>query len=127
MRRPEQQLQKAIVNALRLALPSRWIVSHYPAGGYRSRVEGAVLKGMGVLPGFPDIMIFGEVVDGAGLATATAWFLEVKAGNGPVTPVQRALHEKLRELGFDVAVVRSLDEVFTACRQWHLSLKVTGI
>lgn len=127
MRRPEQQLQKAIVNALRLALPSRWIVSHYPAGGYRSRVEGSILKGMGVLAGFPDIMIFGEVVDGAGLATATAWFLEVKSGKGEPTPIQREMHNQLRALGFDVAVVRSIDDALEACLFWHLPLRMTGI
>lgn len=123
MRRPEQELQKTIVDALRLALPSRWVVAHYPSGGYRTKAEAGILKAMGVVPGFPDIMILGEIEP----CPPTAWFLELKAGKGPVTDDQKEMHNRLRALGFDVAVARSLDDAFESCRFWQLPLRMTGI
>src|SRR5215213_6112684 len=87
MNRPEQALQRTIVAGLRAALPSEWVIAHYPSGGYRKPVEGAIFKAMGTLPGFPDILVFGEAPWGA-----TCWFLEVKAEKGYVTSIQKACH-----------------------------------
>lgn len=120
MNRPEQALQRTIVAGLRVCLPQEWFILHYPAGGYRRPVEAAILKAMGVVPGVPDLMILGWSDGG----NPTAWFLEVKAGNGRLTPTQRDCNERLRTLGFPVAVVRSWPEVLTACKQWRLPLRL---
>ena len=122
MRRPEQALQRTIVHALRVALPRNWMTIHYAAGGYRKPVEAAILKSIGAVSGFPDLMILGELD-----SYPTAWFFEVKADKGRVSLGQEACHEQLRDLGFQVAVVRSLDEVWTACRQWRLPLRLSGL
>lgn len=121
MRRPEQALQRTIVHGLRVALPPAWFVVHYPAGGYRRPVEAAIFKTMGVIKGFPDLMLLGDATHGA-----TAWFFEVKAGEGRVSAEQRSCHERLRDLGFPVAVVRSWPDVVTACKQWRLPLRIVG-
>lgn len=120
-RRPEQALQWMVVDALRVALPKTWLIAHYPAGGYRRPVEAAIFKAMGVVPGFPDIMVLGEADWGAG-----AWFFELKAGKAGPTDVQQACHEKLRNLGFGVEVVRSWDEVLDAAQRWRWPMKIVG-
>lgn len=121
-RHPEQDLQIAIVEGLRAALPPSWIVAHAANGGYRTRSEGAIFKAMGVVAGFPDLMILGEVVqDGA-----TAWFFELKADSSEPSDLQKDCHKKLRYLGFEVAVVRSWDDVLISCKQWRLPLRLAG-
>lgn len=122
MNRIEQSLQRTIVDGLRAALPPSWLVCHYPAGGYRRPVEAAIFKAIGTIPGFPDLMVLGEAEWGA-----ATYFLEVKAGKGVVTDIQRACHERLRNLGFGVAVVRSWDDVLTTCKQWRLPLRLAGL
>lgn len=121
MKRPEQSVHTAIYNGLRAALPPEWLVVHVPNGGHRTLVEGAILKSLGTTAGFPDLMILGEAEWGC-----TAWFLEVKADGGRVTDRQRDFHERLRNLGFPVAVVHSWEEALTACRQWRIPLRVVG-
>jgi hypothetical protein len=121
MRRPEQALQRTIIAGLRAALPQTWLVAHVPNGGKRSAVEGAIFKAMGVLPGVPDILVLGETDHGA-----TAWFFEVKADRGSLTPAQRQMHEKLRDLGFGVAVVKSWDDVVTTAALWKLPLRIAA-
>lgn len=110
-----------IVDGLRSFLPKTWLVCHYPAGGYRTPAEAAILKAMGTIPGFPDLMVLGEADWGA-----AAWFLELKAGTGEPTAVQHECHEKLRSLGFGVAVVRSWPEVLVVARQWHWPMRLKG-
>lgn len=120
-RSPEQSLQRMVVEGLRALLPKTWLICHVPNGGYRTPAEAAIFKALGVVAGFPDIMVLGEADWGAG-----AWFLELKAGKAGVTEVQRECHEKLHNLGFAVAVVRSWPEVLVTGRQWHWPLKVVG-
>jgi hypothetical protein len=107
MRRPEQAIHKAVVHYLRVALPHGWLVHHSPNGGKRSQVEAAIFKALGTVPGWPDITVMGEspVTGWPG-----CWFMEVKAPGGRLTDVQRACHDRLRDLGFAVAVVHDIDE-----------------
>ena len=57
MRRPEQTLQRAVLDHLRWRGMPGLFVFHYPAGGWRSSGEAAILKGLGVTPGVPDLLI----------------------------------------------------------------------
>ena len=59
MKRPEQALQINLVSALRLMLPEPWLVVHVPNGGGRSKAEAGIFKAMGVLAGFPDLLVIG--------------------------------------------------------------------
>jgi hypothetical protein len=55
--RPEQQVQKAVLGHLAWrAVPGTWW-AHYPAGGWRSPIEAAIFKSLGVVAGVPDILI----------------------------------------------------------------------
>jgi hypothetical protein len=121
MRRVEQAIQRQIISGLRAGLPKSWLVFHVPNGGQRSKIEAAIFSAMGVMPGIPDIVILGETE-----AAATAWFLEVKSDTGRLTPIQKACHERLQELGFGVAVVRSWDEALKQIGHWRLPHRFGG-
>lgn len=63
-----------------------------PNGGGRSGRQGMALKAEGVLAGMPDLHI----------PELRLW-IEMKASGGKVSPVQRAIHERLRK--FDIVAV----------------------
>jgi hypothetical protein len=53
---PEQQIQRAVFEHLALRGASTVFAFHPANGGWRSCVEAAILKGMGVRAGVPDIV-----------------------------------------------------------------------
>jgi hypothetical protein len=89
---------------------------HIPNGGYRRKVEAAILKGMGVAAGTPDICILwrpGKVA-----------FIELKAlGKSNISPAQRVFHLRLWELGVPNAVCRSIDDVRAQLKTWGVQLR----
>lgn len=102
----EDRLHRSIFRYLKAVLPSTWEVLHIP-NNPRSAVAGARLKAMGMLKGAPDILILGQYDD-----TKSPWvgFAEVKTLKGHVTSEQRKVHERLRDLGIPVAILRSLED-----------------
>lgn len=101
MNRPEQSLHRAVAQYLEVALDPRipWTTIGHGGGG---KVRGAILKSMGVKPGWPDIMIF--------LGPQTI-FLELKSPKGATSAHQKMLHMHLRARGAFVAICRSVEEV----------------
>lgn len=111
--RPEAVLQQNIVATLRTLLPSGWLVHHSPNGGYRTKAEAGRFKAMGVVPGFPDLIVIGP---------GSILFMELKAppkrlkGSGEsqaqaeTSPAQDAVLNLLSGAGWPVTVVRSIDE-----------------
>ena len=94
---PETQLQRSVIAQLQWrARPGVWW-THIPLGGLRSKVEAAILRGLGTARGTPDLLI---VADGK------AHFLELKSAGGRATDAQRQCHEALRAAG---AVASHLD------------------
>jgi hypothetical protein len=116
--RPEQAIHRSCVHYLRTVLPNTWLVMHAANGGYRSKSEAGIFKALGVIAGWPDISIFGEEAKGC-----QAWFLEVKSDDGRLTDAQKDCQNRLRELGFPVAVVHSIDEAEQALRFWGIQLR----
>jgi hypothetical protein len=102
---PEADLQRAVVIALRFALPKGAIVQHcaneVTEPGPRGAKRQAVLVGMGVHPGFADLLV---ICDGRVL------FLELKAPKGRLRPEQEAFRDAVLAQGFGWALVRSLDD-----------------
>ncbi|PRX33971.1 VRR-NUC domain-containing protein [Meinhardsimonia xiamenensis] len=105
----EAAIQRAIVRALRLALPGTAIIHHSPnerrAGGKAARRAQAILVGMGVCPGWPDLVV---------LAGGRVVFLEVKAPGGRVSAAQRAFRDAVEDQGHHWALVRSIDDALGA-------------
>ena len=93
MKRPEQDLQRAIASYLegRKCFARDLAYTHIPNGGRRGRVEAAIFKGMGVVAGAPDFVIWrrgGAVLN-----------IELKAKGGSLSAAQRAFGENLKALG----------------------------
>lgn len=106
---PEADLQRAVVQALRLALP-RGAILHHAANevttpGPRGARRQAILAGMGVQPGFADLMV---IRDGRVL------FLELKAPKGRLSPAQEAFRDAVLAQGFGWALVRDIDGALAA-------------
>ena len=106
---PEADLQRAVFHALRFALPRTAIIHHSanevtepgPRGGRRQ----AILTGMGVHPGFADLMV---------ISGGRVLFLELKAPKGRLRPSQEAFRDAVQAQGFGWALVRSLDDALGA-------------
>ncbi len=108
-RTPEADLQRAVVQALRVALPRSAVIHHcaneVTERGPRGAKRQAILVGMGVHAGFADLMV---ISDGRVL------FLELKAPKGRLRPEQEAFRDAVRTQGFGWALVRSLDHALGA-------------
>ena len=106
---PEADIQRDVVRFLRLVLPPGAIVHHCAndtgAGGRAGRNRQAVLVGMGVYPGFADLVV---------LSAGQVLFLEVKSQTGRLRPSQVAFRDAVLEQGFGWALVRSM-MVLSAC------------
>lgn len=112
---PEDAFQIALVNDLRRILHPRVVMAAVPNGGYRTRAEAGILKAMGVLPGFPDLLF---------LWNGRAYGLELKAPKGKLSPAQKELHPRLAVAGMTVGVVRSLDEALDSLRAAGVPLRI---
>jgi hemin uptake protein HemP len=80
--RPEQQLQKAVLDHLRRRAVPCTFAFHPANGGARSPVEARILKSQGVVARVPDIII---VHDGK------TYGLELKAAGGRLSLTRHAL------------------------------------
>jgi hypothetical protein len=101
MEQSEQEIQRAVFQHLAVRGAPAMFAFHPANGGWRSRVEAAILKGMGVKAGTPDIV---AVKDGQ------CYALELKASDGRLTSVQRDAHAALAAAGATVAVACGLDD-----------------
>ena len=106
---PEADAQRAIVQALRFALPRDAIVHHcaneVTEPGPRGARRQAILVGMGVHPGFADLMV---------LCDSRVLFLELKSLKGRLSPNQEAFRDTVLAQGFGWALVRSVDDALGA-------------
>jgi hypothetical protein len=103
---PEAQIQKAIIDRLRL---HGVLCVAVPNEGKRSATTARRMKASGMRPGFPDLICMQD---------ARVAFLEVKAPRGVLSEAQRVMHEELTRQRMRVAVVRSQDEAAAVLRGW---------
>jgi hypothetical protein len=102
--RPEEQLQRSVVDLLRLyEARGSLTFTHCPNGGWRSKAEAGAFKAMGVRAGVPDLLVW--VADGRSFG------IELKSGAGKLSPAQAAWHDTVSNLGHRVYVCRSVDDV----------------
>jgi VRR-NUC domain len=99
--RPEQQLQRAVFQHLRARGAPNVFAFHPANGGFRTPAEAAIFKGLGVVPGVPDVII---IRDGKTYA------LELKAEGGRVTPAQEKAIDDLRRAGADAGIAVGIDD-----------------
>jgi hypothetical protein len=106
---PEADLQRVVVQALHFALPRTAIIHHcaneVTEAGPRGAKHQAILVGMGVHPGFADLVV---------LCDGRVLFLELKSLKGRLSPAQEAFRDAVLAQGFGWALVRSLDDALEA-------------
>jgi hypothetical protein len=118
-RTPEADTQRAIVAALRIALPSSAIVHHcaneVTEAGPRGARRQAILVGMGVHAGFADLIVLSE---------GRALFLEVKSKTGRLRLTQIKFRDVVCAQGFGWALVRSVDDALSALEDHGFTSRV---
>jgi hypothetical protein len=102
--RPEEQLQRSVVDLLRLyEARGSLTFCHVPNGGYRTPAEAGMFRSLGVRAGVADLIVWA--------AGGASFGIELKAKAGKLSPAQAAWHGTLESLGHRVYVCRSVDDV----------------
>jgi hypothetical protein len=107
MAQPERKVQIAIIKWLHLVMPHAMIqhcVNEHGKRGKAGMIAAQMSVSAGMTPGFPDLIIMPY-------AKVGVFFLEVKAPKGRVSTTQEHVHGMMRNLGYPVCVVRSIDDV----------------
>jgi len=119
--KPEADLQRAVVGALRFALPKSAILHHcaneVTEPGPRGAKRQAILVGMGVHRGFADLIV---------LCEGRVLFLELKSPKGRLSPAQAAFRDAVQAQGFGWALVRSLDDALGALADHGITTRVVS-
>lgn len=117
---PEHAIQVAIIKYLKLQVPGA--VIHASPGGAvlagdseRRAIAMGKLKAAGFLVGFPDVLCLWR--DAAG--HAHFWTFEVKGPGGRLSEDQVWVGNRIQANGGRWAVVRSVDDVQDAIREWR--------
>src|SRR5262245_21951466 len=107
----EAAIQRAEFEHLRVRSAPGLFAFHPANGGWRSRIEAAIRKGLGVRAGVPDVIV---VKDGRTYA------LEIKRPGGRLTAAQNAAHVALRAAGATVVTSYGLDDAVAQLERWGL-------
>jgi hypothetical protein len=110
-RRVEQNIQRAVFQHLRARAAPGVFYFHCPNGGWRSKIEAAIFRGLGVVPGIPDVLA---------LKDGRLFALELKADRGRLTPVQATAHVLLRQAGATINTAVGLDAAIRQLETWGL-------
>ena len=106
---PEADAQRAIVQALRVALPRDAIIHHcaneVTEVGSRGQIRQSILVSMGVHTGFADLIV---------ITGGRVLFLEVKSQTGRLRKSQEVFRDTVCAQGFGWALVRSVDDALGA-------------
>lgn len=111
MKRLEQQIQRAVILHLRQRGAPGVFAFHIPNGGYRKPIEAAILKGMGVVAGTPDIFA---------IKGGHCFALELKTETGRLSDNQTAVLARLKDCGATCAVAFGLDAALAQLETWKL-------
>jgi hypothetical protein len=108
-RRPEQSLQRAVIDLIATTAHPYAFTFHVPNGGWRRPTEAKIMKGLGVVPGVPDLII---------LFGGRAFGLELKAPRGRMSDDQIEVHCWMKRAGAEVATVSSLAQALDVLVGW---------
>jgi len=107
--RPEDKLQRGVIAHLHARGVPNIFFFHVPNGGQRSKIEAAILSGLGVRAGAPDLFI---------VANGRTYAMELKApGRLPSTAQHEAL-AALERAGAITAVCDSIDMAVAILEDW---------
>ena len=119
---PEADTQRAIVQALRVALPRDAIIHHcaneVTEAGSRGQIRQSILVGMGVHAGFADLIV---------ISGGRVLFLEVKSQTGRLRKSQGVFRDTVSAQGFGWALVRSVDDALGALADHGFTSRVRPV
>jgi hypothetical protein len=104
-------LQKAVLEHLAWRGVRGVFAFHYPARGWRSAVEAAIFKSLGVVAGIPDIII---------IYNGHCFALELKTEHGRLTPTQIETQTRMRAAGATVGTAVEIDAALEWLEEWGL-------
>jgi hypothetical protein len=109
--RPEDAIQRAVFQHLRVRGAPNVFAFHPANGGYRKPIEAAVLKGMGVIAGVTDLIAIHE---------GHCFGLELKAPGGRPTELQLATLAAMEAAGAHCCIAEGLDRALACLEGWGL-------
>jgi hypothetical protein len=109
--RPEDAIQRAIVQHYRQRAAPGVFMFAVPNGGSRRPVEAAILKATGTVAGIPDTI---WIKDGQ------VYALELKAPGGRLTPAQEGVLVALRAAGAIATHCHGIDHALQILERWQL-------
>jgi hypothetical protein len=108
--RPEQIIQRAVFEHLRARAARDVFAFHVPNGGYRKPIEAAIMNGLGVKAGVPDVVAIHK---------GRCYALELKAEGGRATPKQlEAIAAMEAAGGAHCCIAEGLDRALAVLEQW---------
>jgi hypothetical protein len=110
-RRPEDAIQRAVFQHLRARAAPGVFAFHPANGGYRKPVEAAIMKGLGVVAGVPDVIVIHE---------GRCYAVEIKAPGGRATPKQFAAFAAMEAAGAFCCIAEGLDAALAVLEQWRI-------
>lgn len=111
----ERRFTIVVANYFTRVLPPEIIWTHFPAGEKRTAETGALLKAMGLKPGWADFILI--------LHGGVAAFIELKIGDGALSKDQRDHERAAQKLGAKWAECHSLAEVEAVLDIWGVPLR----
>jgi len=110
-RNREDAIQRAVFEHLRVR-GERGIYAFHPAnGGWRSPIEAAILKGLGVRPGVPDVIA---------IHRGQIYAIELKCEDGRASDTQLQAIEDIRAAGGHAEICHGLDRALAVLEGWRL-------
>jgi ribosomal protein S10 len=110
VKRPEEALQRSVVQWLRLKHPRLLWFAVPNQRGTRSLIENQILKGLGVRAGVADLVFI--------LASGQAAFIELKAPGGKQSLAQEQFEMDATQTGALYEVCDNLDRVIETLHGW---------
>jgi hypothetical protein len=108
---PEAQLQRAVIQHLTARpAPNLWWC-HVPNGGFRRPVEAAILAGLGLRKGAPDLLFIHK---------GKVYGLELKRAGGRPREDQLACLAAMEAAGAFTAIAEGLDRALACLEAWGL-------
>ena len=98
--RPEDELQRAIVQHLQLRGALGLVFVHVPNGGKRRPIEAAILRGLGVRAGASDLLLW---------HAGKSYALELKAPGGRASDAQLQFIGDMERAGASAGIAVGLD------------------
>jgi hypothetical protein len=107
----EQQIHKAVFQNIRARGAPDLFAFHPANGGFRKPIEAAILKGLGVVAGVPDIILIHQ---------GRVFALELKRVGGRSTPKQLETIAAMGAAGAFCCVAEGLDRALAVLEMWQL-------